>query len=148
MAEALALQEPGSLFANQFETLSNLKAHYEGTGPEIWDQMGGRVDAFVCGAGTGGTIAGVSGFLRERSNKVKIHLVDPKGSSLLNRVRYGVLYTSEEAETFRVKHPYDTIIEGVGLNRLTANFERAHIDWAFHCSDQEAVNMSRFVLRH
>ena len=88
--------------------------------------MGGQVDAFVCGAGTGGTIAGLSAYLRERSkNRVKIFLADPKGSSLLNRVRYGVLYASEEAETYRVKHPYDTIIEGVGLNRLTANFEKA-----------------------
>lgn len=84
--------------------------------------MGGRIDAFVCGAGTGGTIAGVSAYLKKKDKKVKVYLSDPKGSSLRNRVNYGVLYASEEAETYRVKHPYDTIIEGVGLNRLTANF--------------------------
>jgi hypothetical protein len=115
-------------FANQFENAANFRAHLDGTGPEIWRQMGGRrggVDAFVCAAGTGGTLAGVSRYLRSKDPRVQFFLVDPPGSSLYNKVNRGVMYCKEEAEGTRLKNPFDTITEGVGINRLTANFSIA-----------------------
>ena len=75
-----------SFFANQFENLSNAKAHYLTTGPEIWRQTNGRVDAFVAGSGTGGTLAGVSAYLKQRNARIVIALADPPGSSLFNKV--------------------------------------------------------------
>jgi cysteine synthase len=160
-------------FANQFENAANFRAHLDGTGPEIWRQMGGRrggVDAFVCAAGTGGTLAGVSRYLRSKDPRVQFFLVDPPGSSLYNKVNRGVMYCKEEAEGTRLKNPFDTITEGVGINRLTANFsialggdgseagtsapvegveplETSPIARAFKCSDREAVEMSRYLAR-
>ena len=135
--------------------------------------MGGRrggVDAFVCAAGTGGTLAGVSRYLRSKDPRVQFFLVDPPGSSLYNKVNRGVMYCKEEAEGTRLKNPFDTITEGVGINRLTANFsialggdgseagtsapvegveplETSPIARAFKCSDREAVEMSRYLAR-
>lgn len=137
---------PGSVFADQFENMANMRAHLE-TGREIWQQTGGRLHAFVSGAGTGGTIAGVSCYLKERNPGVKVFLVDPPGSSLFNKVTRGVLYTREEAEGTRLKNPFDTITEGIGLNRLTANFAAARVDGAFKGSDREAVEMAAHLLR-
>ncbi|XP_075671232.1 cysteine synthase 2-like isoform X2 [Castanea sativa] len=117
----------GGFFADQFENLANFRAHYEGTGPEIWDQTGGSLDAFVAAAGTGGTVAGVSRFLQ---------------------VTRGVMYTREEAEGQRLKNPFDTITEGIGINRLTQNFMMAKLDGAFRGTDLEAVEMSRFLLKN
>ncbi|XVE96664.1 hypothetical protein REPUB_Repub02eG0242200 [Reevesia pubescens] len=135
----------GGFFADQFENLANFRAHYEGTGREIWEQTGGRVDAFVAAAGTGGTVAGVSKFLQEKSPKIKCFLIDPPGSGLFNKVTRGVMYTKEEAEGRRLKNPFDTITEGIGINRLTQNFMMAKLDGAFRGTDKEAVEMSRFV---
>ena len=95
--------------------------------------------------GTGGSIAGISKYLKEKDPKIKIVLGDPKGSSLANRINYGVLYTNEEAEGHRLKHPFDTLVEGVGLNRLTKNFSLSTIDKAFYVSDVEAIHMCRFL---
>lgn len=97
--------------------------------------------------GTGGTIAGVSNYLKEQNSNIFVALVDPRGSGLYNRVKKGVCYASTEAEGTRKRHQVDTITEGIGLNRLTKNFEKAKIDDAFTCSDREAVEMSRFLLR-
>ncbi|VFQ97922.1 unnamed protein product [Cuscuta campestris] len=138
----------GGFFADQFENLANFRAHYEGTGPEIWEQTGGKLDAFIAASGTGGTIAGVSCFLKEKDASIKCFLVDPPGSGLYNKVVRGVMYTSEEAEGRRLKNPFDTITEGIGINRLTQNFKQAKLDGAFRGTDREAVEMSRYLLRN
>ncbi|XP_011095533.1 cysteine synthase 2 [Sesamum indicum] len=137
----------GGFFADQFENLANFRAHYEGTGPEIWEQVGGKLDAFVAAAGTGGTVAGVSRFLKEKKSSIKCFLIDPPGSGLFNKVTRGVMYTREEAEGRRLKNPFDTITEGIGINRLTENFKLAALDGAFRGSDREAVEMSRYLLK-
>jgi cysteine synthase A len=136
----------GSVFADQFENLANLRAHLA-TGEEIWRQTAGRVGCFVCGAGTGGTIAGVSAALKARNPSVKVLLVDPPGSSLYNSVARGVAYAPAEAEGRRLRHPDDTVVEGVGLNRLTANFGAARVDGALKCNDREAVEMAAYLVR-
>eukprot|EP00912_Choanoflagellata_sp_UC4_P001380 UC4_evm1s856 len=141
-----------ALFANQFENLANFRAHYSTTGPEIWHQTGHKVDAFVMSAGTGGTIAGVGSYLRERDPNIRVCLVDPPGSSLYHRIMHGVLYSPEQAEKTLKRNRYDTITEGIGIDRMTANFsaglQRKAITEAFRGSDLEAVLMARFLLRH
>ena len=116
------------VWANQFDNTANSKGHYESTGPEIWDQTEGKVDAFVCASGTGGTIAGVSSYLKEKSKDVKIYLSDPAGSSLYNYIENGEL-----------KGDGNSITEGIGSSRVTANFAEAKIDGAFSISDQESL---------
>ncbi|KDP39279.1 hypothetical protein JCGZ_01036 [Jatropha curcas] len=138
----------GGFFADQFENLANFRAHYEGTGPEIWKQTCGNVDAFVAAAGTGGTVAGVSRFLKEKNSNIKCFLIDPPGSGLYNKVTRGVMYTKEEAEGKRLKNPFDTITEGIGINRITQNFIKAELDGAFRGTDKEAVEMSRYLLKN
>ncbi|KAG4952880.1 hypothetical protein JHK87_038474 [Glycine soja] len=138
----------GGFFADQFENLANFRAHYEGTGPEIWEQTNGKLDAFVAAAGTGGTVAGVSKFLQEKNPNIKCFLLDPPGSGLFNKVTRGVMYTKEEAEGRRLKNPFDTITEGIGINRITRNFAMAKLDGAFRGTDREAVEMSRFLLKN
>lgn len=120
--------------------------HYTTTGPEIYEQTKGKVNAFICSSGTGGTISGVSRYLKKKNPNVKIVLADPPGSSLSNRINYGVLYTHEEAEGHRVRHPFDTVTEGVGLNRLTSNFEKAKIDKAFKIPDDQTLRMARYLI--
>ena len=107
-----------------------------------------RIDAFVSGAGTGGTLAGVSLALKARDARVRAVLVDVAGSSLYNRIARGVAYDPRESEGKRLRHPFDTVAEGVGLNRLTANFARARVDGAVRCSDAEAARMAAHVMRH
>jgi cysteine synthase A len=146
----------GAVFADQFENLANFRAHYEGTGPEIWQQCGGRVDAFVMAAGTGGTLAGVARFLKEQTeDAVEVYLVDPPGSSLYGKVTSGVAYAPQQGERVIRTHRYDTITEGIGIDRLTANFLEAlpdhnglkgGVDDAFRGTDQEAVDMAHFLL--
>jgi cysteine synthase len=144
-----------AIFCDQFETLSNAKCHYLHTGPEIWKQTDGSVTCFVMGSGTGGTIAGVGRYLKEQWSRAKVKggrilLADPPGSSLFARVEYGVAFTREQQERTLKRHRYDTIIEGVGIDRLTRNFAAAlpFIDGAFRVTDREAVEMSRYLLRH
>ncbi|XP_072981399.1 cysteine synthase 2 [Typha angustifolia] len=138
----------GGFFADQFENLANYRAHYEWTGPEIWEQTEGTLHAFIAAAGTGGTVAGVSRFLKEKNPNIKCFLIDPPGSGLFNKVTRGVMYTKEEAEGRRLKNPFDTITEGIGINRLTKNFMMAELDGAYRGTDKEAVEMSRFLLRN
>ncbi|PWN99421.1 PALP-domain-containing protein [Tilletiopsis washingtonensis] len=148
-ADALS-EKPRGFFADQFESESNFRAHYRGTGPEIWRQTGGMIDAFVCGAGTGGTLAGVSRFLKRKSRgAVHVVLADPQGSGLFNKVKHGVVYSHTEAEGTRRRHQTDTVVEGIGLNRLTHNFAHAlpATDDAERVLDQEAVAMSRWLVQ-
>ncbi len=118
----------GVVWANQFDNTANMKGHYETTGPEIWEQTDGKVDGFVCSSGTGGTIAGVSSFLKEKNKDIKIYLSDPTGSSLYNYVENGEL-----------KSEGNSITEGIGSSRITANFAKATIDGAFSISYHESL---------
>ncbi|KAF6244133.1 cysteine synthase [Scenedesmus sp. NREL 46B-D3] len=147
VARRKAADTPGAVFADQFENLANYRAHL-GTGREIWQQTRGTLHAFVSGAGTGGTIAGVSQALKDLNPSISIVLADSQGSSLFNKVKRGVLYTWHEAEGKRLKNPFDTITEGVGLNRLTANFAAGVVDDAVRVSDSEAVEMAAYLLRN
>lgn len=135
------------VFADQFENDNNWRAHYAATGPEIWEQMSHDIDYFVTGSGTGGTIAGCSRFFRTVSNKIRVVLADPQGSGMYNRVKYGVMYDSVEKEGTRRRHQVDTIIEGIGLNRVTHNFLQGEhcIDDAVRVTDEQAVRMARFL---
>ena len=118
----------GVVWANQFDNTANMEGHYETTGPEIWEQTDGKVDGFVCSSGTGGTIAGVSSFLKEKNKDIKIYLSDPTGSSLYNYVENGEL-----------KSEGNSITEGIGSSRITENFAKATIDGAFSISDHESL---------
>jgi cysteine synthase len=136
------------LFADQFENEANWRAHFEGTGPEIFAQTGGKLDAFVAGAGTGGTISGVALFLKPKLPQLRVVLADPQGSGLYNRVKYGVMFNNKEREGTRRRHQVDTIVEGIGINRVTANFEagRELIDDAVRVSDEQALAMARWLV--
>ena len=137
-AEALAKTTPNSIHTNQFENLANYRAHYSGTAAEIWKQTNGQIDAFVTSAGTGGTLAGVSAFLKHASGeRVKSFLIDPAGSALFNFVESGRLVAEGSSE-----------IEGIGIGRITANFAKGELDGALRGSDTEAINMAYYLMRH
>lgn len=140
-------KEMGGFFADQFENAANVRAHLQ-TGREIWEQTGGRVDAFVAGAGTGGTLAGVGMFLKAKIENVEIVLADPPGSALFHAVKDGVLYAPEQSERTLKRHRFDTITEGIGLDRMTENAKLA-IETATDAekvSDLETVRMARHLL--
>jgi cysteine synthase len=118
----------GAFWANQFDNTANRQAHVETTAPEIWDQTGGKVDAFVCAAGSGGTIAGVSEGLKAHNKNIRIGLADPMGAALFS------YYTSGE-----LKSEGSSITEGIGQGRITRNLEGAVIDDAFQITDEEAI---------
>ena len=107
----------GVIWANQFDNIANCNGHYETTGPEIWDQTEGKKDGFVCSSGTGGTIAGVSKFLKEKNKDIKIYLSDPKGSALYSHIKNGEL-----------KSEGNSITEVIGYSRITKYFGKAVID--------------------
>ncbi len=124
LAEAFARSEPnGAVWANQFDNVANRKGHYETTGPEIFDDLDGRVDGFVSAVGTGGTLAGVGMALKERDPRVKIALADPMGAALYS------YYTTGE-----LKSSGSSVTEGIGQGRVTANLEGAPVDFAFQIS--------------
>ena len=118
----------GVVFANQFDNTANSKGHYETTGPEIWEQTDGKIDGFICASGTGGTIGGVSSYLKEKNKDIKIYLSDPSGSALFNYIKNGEL-----------KSEGGSITEGIGSSRITANFAQAKIDGAFSINDHESL---------
>ena len=126
-AESLA----NAVWANQFDNVANRLAHYESTGPEIWAQTSGTIDAFVSAVGTGGTLAGVSRYLKEQKESVEIVLADPLGSAL-----YAWVTTGEASMS---KGP--SITEGIGNSRVTDNLADTVIDDAVQISDQEMVTM-------
>lgn len=147
-AAAINSQSNGkhAIFADQFENDFNWRVHYETTGPEIYTQLQGNIDCFINGSGTGGTIAGVGKYLKQRKS-LKVVLADPQGSGLANRINFGVMYDNVEKEGTRRRHQVDTIVEGIGLNRLTWNFKQAEpfIDKAIKVLDSQAIKMAKFL---
>ncbi len=138
IAERLAREEPkGAIWANQFDNVANRDAHVATTGPEIWEQTGGRIDGFICAVGTGGTLAGVASALRARKPDIVIGLADPLGAALFN------YYTSGE-----LKAEGNSITEGIGQGRITANLEGLAIDAPFQIPDAEAMPVLFDLLEH
>jgi cysteine synthase A len=136
VAGRLAQELDNAIWANQFDNIVNRQAHYETTGPEIWRDTEGKVDAFVCATGTGGTLAGVARFLKEQNPAVRTVLADPHGSSLYNFVKTGQL-----------KSEGNSITEGIGSSRITANLADTPIDDAVRIDDQRCVTMVYRLLR-
>jgi len=129
LAEELNQNDPnGAIWANQFDNVANRQAHYETTGPEIWEQTEGKVDAFICAVGTGGTLAGTGAFLKEKNPEIQIGLADPMGAALY------AYYTEGELSSWG-----DSITEGIGQGRITANLEDAVVDHPFQIPDDEAL---------
>ena len=136
LAAALAETEPkGAIWANQFDNTANRQAHIETTGPEIWEQTGGRVDGFICAVGSGGTLAGVGMALQPKG--VKIGLADPEGAALHSYYTEGVL-----------KAEGSSITEGIGQGRITANLEGFTPDMSFRIPDSEALPIVFDLLEH
>jgi cysteine synthase len=119
----------GVIFADQWNNLDNRKAHYVGTGPEIWRQTDGKVDGFICSIGTGGTIAGTSTYLREQKKDIVIGVADPCGFAMYN------LFTHGEAKSSKG----DSITEGIGLGRVTPIIADIKVDKAYIVPDEEAL---------
>jgi cysteine synthase A len=139
LAEQLRKNEPnGVLFADQWNNLDNRKAHYVSTGPEIWEQTQGRIDAFICSIGTGGTVAGTSTFLREKKKDIVIGIADPKGAAMYNLFAHGEAKASEGG----------SITEGIGLGRKTAIINDIKVDNAYLIPDEEAVPILFDLIEH
>ena len=127
----------GAVWANQFDNVANRKAHIDTTGPEIWEQTGGKVDGFICAVGTGGTLAGVGMALKSRNKDVVVACADPGGAAIYNWVKSGEL-----------KAEGTSITEGIGQGRVTKNLEGAPIDDAFRIPDEEALPVIYDLLKH
>ncbi len=126
----LAQEMENAIWANQFDNLANRRAHYETTGAEIWQQTDGKIDAWVTATGTGGTLAGVSMYLKQKNPAIKTVLADPMGSALYSYVKTG-----------EIKSEGSSITEGIGNSRVTANMEGATIDDAIQIDDAECVRV-------
>jgi cysteine synthase A len=138
LAQELARTEPnGAIWANQFDNIANRDGHYRTTGPEIWRQTDGRVDGFICAVGTGGTLAGVAQYLRERNPKVAIGLADPLGAALYHYYKHGTL-----------KAEGSSISEGIGQGRITKNLEGLKVDAPFQIPDAEWLPIVFDLLKH
>ena len=138
IAEEMAKTEPnGAIWAMQFDNVANREAHYRGTGPEIWEQTGGKVDGFSCSVGTGGTLAGCAMFLKEKNPEIKIALADPMGAALYNYYKNGQL-----------KAEGSSITEGIGQGRITKNLEGAPIDVPYQIPDTEALPIIFDMLKY
>jgi cysteine synthase A len=138
LAEAIAKVEPaGAIWANQFDNVANRRAHYETTGPEIWEQTRGKIDGFICAVGTGGTLTGTGMFLKERKAGVVIGLADPMGAALYNWYARGELRAEGSS-----------ITEGIGQSRITKNLEGAPVDIAFQIPDDEAIPLVFELIEH
>ena len=123
-------EKNGVLWANQFDNVSNMNGHFDTTGPEIWTQLDGKVDGFTCAVGTGGTLAGVSKYLKEKKEDIKVFLSDPFGSALYN------YYKKNE-----LKAEGNSITEGIGQGRVTENLKHLVVDDAVRINDKEALEM-------
>ncbi|ANK13038.1 cysteine synthase A [Erythrobacter neustonensis] len=136
VSRRMAEETPGAVWAGQFDNVANRKAHIEGTAPEIWEQLGGRIDGFTCAAGTGGTIAGVGMGLKAFDENIRIALTDPHGAALYNYYAHGEL-----------KAEGSSVAEGIGQGRITANLEGAPIDTQYRISDEEGLVWVERLLR-
>ena len=121
-------KELGGFWANQWDNTANRDAHYRSTGPEIWEQTEGRVDGFTCAIGTGGTLAGVSKFLKEKNSRIKTVASDPMGAAMYSWFKHREL-----------KSEGSSVTEGIGLGRVTKNVEGAQVDDAYRIPDSEAL---------
>jgi cysteine synthase len=138
LADELNASDPnGAIWANQFDNVANREAHIETTGPEIWAQTEGKVDAFICAVGTGGTLAGIGMALKARNPEIQIGLADPMGAALYEYYTRGELRSSGSS-----------ITEGIGQGRITANLEGAPVDAAFQIPDEEAIPVIFDLLEH
>jgi cysteine synthase A len=139
LAEELKQKEKnGVIFADQWNNLDNRKAHYVSTGPEIWQETGGKIDGFICAIGTGGTLAGVSQYLREKKKDIVIGLADPRGAAMYNLFAHGEAKASEGG----------SITEGIGLGRVTPIIEGLKVDKPYLIPDEEALPLIFDVLEH
>jgi cysteine synthase A len=132
----LADEADNAIWANQFDNIANRRAHIESTAPELWEQMEGRVDGFTCAVGTGGTLAGVALGLKAFDDKVTIALTDPHGAALYEYYAHGEL-----------KAEGNSVAEGIGQGRITANLEGAPIDTQFRISDEEGLEWVARLLK-
>lgn len=129
VAAEYAEKEPnGALWANQWDNPANWQGHYQSTGPEIWAQTDGKVDGFICAMGTGGTLAGISTYLKEQNADVKTGLADPMGAAMYSYYKTGELASAGSS-----------ITEGIGQGRITANVAQAKVDMPFQIPDEEAL---------
>jgi cysteine synthase A len=139
LADQLRRREPnGVLFADQWNNLDNAKAHYESTGPEIWQQTDGKIDGFICSVGTGGTLAGISRYLKEKNRDITVGCADPHGAAMYE------LFTAGAAKST----PGGSISEGIGLGRVTPIIETARVDTAYLIADEEWVPLIYELLEH
>ncbi|MDQ6932622.1 MAG: cysteine synthase A [Candidatus Eremiobacteraeota bacterium] len=136
IARRIARETPGAIWADQFENVENRRAHETTTGPELWEQTSGKIDAFATSAGTGGTISGVCVSLKQRNPGIVTVLCDPMGSALFSYITNGELSTQGDSD-----------LEGIGIKRVTANFADAPIDRAIQIEDRDAVEMVHWLLR-
>ncbi len=136
-ARRLAASLPGAIWADQFENLANSDAHYQSTGPEIYDQLEGNLDIMITAAGTGGTIGGVSSYLKERNSDINTIVCDPVGSGIHDYLKTGH-FTGDGG----------SVTEGIGIKRLTANLDRAVLDDAIRVTDQQMINMLFHIAQH
>jgi len=131
LAEELAESEPnGAVWANQFDNVANRKAHLDTTGPEIYDQLDGKLDGFICAVGSGGTLGGISMALKARNKDIQIGIADPGGAALYEYYKNGEL-----------KSEGTSITEGIGQGRITANLEGVEVDHAYRVTDDEALDV-------
>jgi cysteine synthase A len=139
LAEQLKKTEKnGVIFADQWNNLDNSKAHYVSTAPEIWDDTGGKVDGFICAIGSGGTLAGVSNYLKEKNKDVLIGVADPHGAAMYNFFDHGEVKATDGG----------SITEGIGLGRVTAIVEQMKVDKAYLIPDEEAIPIIFDLLLH
>ncbi|MBN9314656.1 MAG: cysteine synthase A [Devosia sp.] len=138
LAEKLARELPGgAIWANQFDNVANRQAHIETTGPEIWEQTGGKLDGFICAVGSGGTLGGISMALKAKNPDIQIGLADPEGAALYS------YYTTGE-----LKSSGNSITEGIGQGRITANLKDVVVDRAYQIPDREALPYVFDLLEH
>ena len=138
LAEDMAKSEPnGAIWANQFDNVANRQAHIDTTGPEIYDQLGGKLDGFICAVGSGGTLGGVSMALKARNKDIQIGIADPGGAALYEYYKNGEL-----------KSEGTSITEGIGQGRITANLEGIEVDRAYRVTDEEALKTIFGLIEH